>query len=450
MLAQNVGYVITNTVGHFSYTTILNGWVVACKLPGLLLDHSIQLLPYNNCMSAVVQSEAPPRKRSLLVASLAFLALRGISLGWVWLVGTLTPPLGLALGPEILPVPGYINPASFFQVNFLAPWLRWDTLHYLDIAIHGYSSANKNSVWVPLYPILIRGLTWFTHLNPLLAALIISSLATWGLFYAVHRLVSVQWNGDTADRTLLVAAVFPASFFLVAGYTESLFLLFVVTCFICLRQNHWLQAGGLAALAALTRNLGILLAFPILWEAGKAWYLSSPRRWQTALLGILAAGLPVLAFAGFISYTHWVLAASWPWQSLNTAWELHFAFPWTGLLGNIHALSLIFRGIYVSLGNTSLDLVFSLAALMLLFFARKKLPVSYQLYSWSLLLVSMSKLTAENLLWSMVRYVLVLFPVWIVLAEAIKKPVVKLIWLAVSLFLFLSLLAVFFEGYWVA
>ena len=105
-----------------------------------------------------------------------------------------------------------------------------------------------------------------------------------------------DWLG-TIGVALLLVAFFPAALFFSAVYSESLFLLLSVGAVLAARQGRWAWAGALAALAALTRNSGVLLLVPL------------------ALL-FLYLPLLVIAILSFNSAT----SLSWPPQGLTTSW----------------------------------------------------------------------------------------------------------------------------------
>src|SRR5262249_53792018 len=92
----------------------------------------------------------------------------------------------------------------------------------------------------------------------------------------------------SADRTILYLALFPTTLFLVAVYSESLYLALSVAAFLLGRRRRWASAGLVTGLAALTRVSGVVL-LPAL--AVLAW--RAPNR-AGALLR-LALALPVMA-----------------------------------------------------------------------------------------------------------------------------------------------------------
>lgn len=148
---------------------------------------------------------------------------------------------------------------------------RWDAPHYLDIARIGYTADRSLGdqwlfiVFYPLYPALTALLTpvFGSGFNSA-TALSWASLA--GACYWIYRLALLEGGGAGARRAVKYLLVFPAAVFLGAPYTESLFLLLSALCLYALRRRCWWLAGCLGFLAALTRNLGALLAVPFLIE----------------------------------------------------------------------------------------------------------------------------------------------------------------------------------------
>ena len=67
---------------------------------------------------------------------------------------------------------------------------------------------------------------------------------------------------------MLYLTLFPSAFFLFAGYTEALFLALAIWCVVVARRGGWWQAGVLGLLASLTRQVGLLLIIPYLYEYG--------------------------------------------------------------------------------------------------------------------------------------------------------------------------------------
>ena len=117
-------------------------------------------------------------------------------------------------------------------------------------------------------PVLIRSLSGV--MPPMQAALLLSTLFAFFSFYLLHDNVSRLWDKTLADRLLLLIAVFPGSFFFMTAYTESIFLFLSLTTILSARSRKWAWAGICGALAAITRQQGVFLIFPVLWEIYEA------------------------------------------------------------------------------------------------------------------------------------------------------------------------------------
>ena len=125
----------------------------------------------------------------------------------------------------------------------LGSWLRWDTICYLIIAETGYTVHAGLTVWPPLYPLLIR-LVSFLVTPPLVGALVISSITTWLAFILLYVFIAESHGEGTARDTLFLYTVYPLAFFLVAGYTESLFLVLVIGSLMSARRKKWIWSGS--------------------------------------------------------------------------------------------------------------------------------------------------------------------------------------------------------------
>jgi Gpi18-like mannosyltransferase len=124
-----------------------------------------------------------------------------------------------------------------------------------------------------------------------------------------------------ARRSVICLAVFPTAYYLVAGYTESLFLALTLGAFLAALKRRWLVAGSLAYLASLTRLQGAVLLLPLGWIA----YVQLRQAGLRALL----ARLPALV-ASLARWLHGVPAIN-DLSSYETAfaeeWQLYTPFP---------------------------------------------------------------------------------------------------------------------------
>lgn len=348
--------------------------------------------------------------------------------------------------PETAQALQELGPASQY---LLAPWERWDTCHYVFIAEHGYAGNELQTVWPPLYPALI----WLVDrvVSPtLLAAIIVANLATLATLWLFFKLVAADWGEGSARRAVILMAAYPTAFFLVAGYTEALFMALVLATMLALKQRRWVAAGVFGFLATLTRNQGFLLAIPIFWEGWRELRKQGRLRLpQVTEIGA-AQALPALAFAGFALYVHFTLKDPWPWQTLAKYWTLNTTWPWEGLLGNLRVVFGAPIPDGFNLRALIADLGLTLLAGICLILGAKRLPVSYSLYAWTTLLIGLVKVHETGVMMSMSRYTLSLFPIFIVQALEIRERLPFWLWVALNAAGQVVLLIAFTRWIWVA
>lgn len=156
--------------------------------------------------------------------------------------------------------------------------LNGDGLGYLRIAQFGYHGACSIAGNItplrlfPLYPLLVRVLSYVFFGNLLAAGIFISSACTFAALIFLWKLVSMDEREEIADRTLLLLLVFPGSIFLAACYSESLFLLTLLASVYEARRGRWVRAGVYGMFCSLAHPTGILatlfLSFEYLKQRG--------------------------------------------------------------------------------------------------------------------------------------------------------------------------------------
>ena len=150
--------------------------------------------------------------------------------------------------------------SMYLQNPLLWAWGNFDGEHYLFISKYGYNPHQY--YFFPLYPYLVRlfavlsrqGLDKY-HLLGLVVSHIFFVAGLAGLW----KLIKLDYNIKVAKISLLIILLFPVSFFFVSFYTESLFLALVVWALYFARKKMWVGACILGALASATRIIGLVL-----------------------------------------------------------------------------------------------------------------------------------------------------------------------------------------------
>src|SRR5258705_13484592 len=139
--------------------------------------------------------------------------------------------------------------------GWLEIWNRWDAVNYQKIAEFGYTATGEMRpllVFYPLYPWTVRLLAFFTR-DYMFSAFIISTLASLVAAIVLLRLVELDHPRELAQRAVWFLFIFPTSYFLHIGYTESLFLMLALSCVYAAREQRWCLPALFGALTRTTR-----------------------------------------------------------------------------------------------------------------------------------------------------------------------------------------------------
>src|SRR5579864_6074096 len=319
-------------------------------------------------------------------------------------------------------------------------WGRWDAQHYLAVATAGYQG--KELAFFPLYPFLIHILGGLIG-DHLTAALVISNLAFLAALGYLYALVKLEFGDDTiAYHAIFYTAIFPTAIFFSAVYTESLFLALTVASVYYARHGNYVTSGIFGALASMTRVEGMLTAIPLAYEAWHGW---RERRGTALTRGAIGLALVPTGLLVYMGYLYAVVGNPLFFLKIQDNWNRHLAPPWVSIVNTIKEIQ---SNPLASGGtvNHIIELVFTLAFLILVIVAFKKLRLSYALYFAASLLMPMC--TAS--LMSMPRFVLVMFPAFMLMALWGRNPVVNSAIVSLSLPLLGLFTVLFADWYWLA
>lgn len=296
---------------------------------------------------------------------------------------------------------------------------RWDGPRFISIADSGYTDEVSASLF-PGYPLTVRLVAFFLGGRTLTAALLVSNVAFLLSLLWLYALTVDEFDERFARRTVLVLTVFPTSFFFLAPYSESLFLLLSLVMFRMARRGRWIASGVAGALAAATRTIGIMLAPALMAEA-----LSRPRASFTDLARRIG-GAAVVLIGPALYVAYWATRGA-PMQVLATQslWHRQLRFP---LLTLADGLSLGLQGLSSSEGGRylTIDIVLTMAVLIPLAVKWRSIPVSYLVYATGSFLLPLVYAPPERPLIGVPRYVIVIFPAFWALAMIIRRPALLL------------------------
>src|SRR6266404_4107654 len=279
-------------------------------------NHS-NLMPLQNALAREATSSCNPETFGF---SSAFpghdVVIRTFSLLRPWSAGLLLTLIQLVVAVFLLAPDG---PFSYRYTSLV----QHDGYWFANIVDRGYQTIVppvdhkvmevSNVAFFPAYPALASLLRSVFRVEPETALLITAQLAAWG-FWTYFFLFCERWRLSSTLRFFgaLAIVTHPAAFFLIAGYSESLFLMALIG-FIYWSSSEGRAAKLLAALHGITmsatRIVGIqCAAFPVVRDVfRKGWSaLRNPRRWLSnygSAVAVMIGGIFCALF--FFGYCQW-------------------------------------------------------------------------------------------------------------------------------------------------
>lgn len=191
-------------------------------------------------------------------------------------------------------------------------WKRWDSGHYLNIAVRGwefftcarlYGRPDEwcgNAAWFPLYPWLLR---------PLIALGVRPETAgVWVSASAALAMLVLLWNALLRERglkgfaLLAMAGVFPGAVYAHAIFPTGLAQLCMITASVALVRRRWPLAGLAGGFLSMTYVTGVMLSAP---NAIAAWLRSRSIRPALVAGGLSVAGFAAVLLAQQALLGHW-------------------------------------------------------------------------------------------------------------------------------------------------
>jgi hypothetical protein len=233
---------------------------------------------------------------------------------------------------------GLLAPEDSFSKRY-ATLVQHDSYWFMNIVDRGYQTIVppidhkvmevSNVAFFPAYPAIAAAFRYGLNISTGTALLITAQFAAWG-FWSYLFLFCRRWNISPTLQVCgaLLIAVHPAAFFLIAGYSESLFLM-ALFGFV-----YWSTAEGRSAkvwaavhgiVMSATRIVGIVCAaFPLVRSFSQTGWrdLAEPEQWlrkeKPAVAMTLVASFGAVGFFTYsqLRWGHWDIymltqAAGW-------------------------------------------------------------------------------------------------------------------------------------------
>ncbi|HEV2394421.1 MAG TPA: hypothetical protein VG146_18885 [Verrucomicrobiae bacterium] len=319
----------------------------------------------------------------------------------------------------------------------------WDAAHYLRLSKDGYTAGSMSCAFYPLWPMVLRPATAVAGNSPLMAAMVLAnalSLIGLCLFY---RLVERRYGPGVGRDSLILMLAFPGALFFSFPYSESFYFVLVMAFFWGLELRQPALTGLAGFLLPLARPVGVFVLLPLAWrlyeERGRQNQLqpSECKPTNRSLMAWLLLACPLLGYAAYFG-----LMRLWTGNALE-GFDAQRSYPNSPSIQNLFNYAGFFRALsnVQTLGgmmHSMLDRFFFVLFLALL-------PLIYRLDKTWFFYVLPAGLVPALSSWFMSyrRYIVVLFPLFVVLAQLLARTRQRWIfWYYVALLALLQVWAV--------
>jgi hypothetical protein len=375
---------------------------------------------------------------------------------------------------------------NYLSNPYLWSLANFDGEHFLSIAMSGYKPLQY--FFFPIYPMLVGILARFfggSMITHLISGLVVSNVTFFLGLIGLMRLIRLDYKENITRLIVILLLIFPASFYFGAFYSESLFFALSVWSFYLARKGKWVLAGILGAFLTATRIVGLALVPALLVEVwlqkGKPgiWGIRDIGEirgiWEKRLLGIAMIPVGIIAYMVYLNkvtgdpleFFHSVFIYGeqrsselilLPQVFYRYIFKIlpninYYYFPAVFTLWLEFIVGVVF-GVFVGLGL--LELGFKkcgwIRNINILWrvenLGKFKIRESYLAY----LLVGYLIPTFSGSFSSFPRYILILFPAFIMIANVLSKSSksVQKVYYLISFVTLLFATMLFSRGYWIS
>jgi Dolichyl-phosphate-mannose-protein mannosyltransferase len=214
-----------------------------------------------------------------------------------------------------------------------SPFYRWDSSWYTQIAQKGYKSfsvtENSSIAYWPLYPATIWLVHEFHFSTFQYTQTFLSVIYAIAALLMLYKLARLDYDERKSLIVVAVTMFFPAAYFFVSGYPESLFLLLVILSFYFARKEKWFLAGLAAGLLALTKPYGVLIVPALFFEYWVVYGKQTKIFLQKFSWGWLI--LPILSVIGFMIFNFLKFGNALAFLATEQSWGRSLGNPFASL-----------------------------------------------------------------------------------------------------------------------
>lgn len=303
---------------------------------------------------------------------------------------------------------------------------RWDSLWYTRVAERGYGyevrlpngDVHSNLAFFPLLPWLERLGAAVSPLSYADAGFVVSLLASLAAAWGIFAVADHVYGRRAGVCAVLLWAVLPVGIVQSMAYSESLFTALAAWSLYAVLTGRWVTAGTLAALAGLTRPVGLAVAAAV-WAAALTAYVRDQREGGTdggrGVRRVLGMLLAPLGAAGYVLWVgHRTGKGPLGYLDVQAGWRNGF----DGGVAFARFVAGKFTSFPAALAGVGLIVAVALLARLCVVCVRQRQPLPLLVYAG---VVTVLALCASSYFGSKPRLLLPAFPLLFPLAVALAR-----------------------------
>ncbi|MBI3984610.1 MAG: glycosyltransferase family 39 protein [Candidatus Levybacteria bacterium] len=324
------------------------------------------------------------------------------------------------------------------KISLVSSFKTWDSQHYLYLSEKGYSQSIASNRFFPLYPFSIKLVSLVVG-NKVFAGLLASFIfSILGLVFFYRFCKKYFKNENTAFRAILLLLSFPTAFYISLIYSEGACFFLTMGFFYFLYKKDFLKASIFAFFLPLVRPVGIFIVIPhaVFWIS---YLYKKEKRFSVDFIKKVVFNKETyLVLSSFLGLGLYFLIMQLTTQSyLSGISALQESVVGNWQIANIFNPVFFFVNLFFpdsptlhGFTNSIIDRGVFMGFLFSLYLIYKKLDKT--LFSYALML---GMVPVFGNFMSYTRYVLLVFPIFMVFVLYFEKPRLKLLFYPTVIFL---------------
>lgn len=306
------------------------------------------------------------------------------------------------------------QPTGFFETIGNSVALQADAGWYHEIVENFYVTEEYYKyaiVFMPLYPLTVRAVNVLFN-NSIFSMFFVSDVCLGIACYFLYELAKPQIGKKGAKHAVILMLLYPVSFFLGMGFSESMFIMLCAIYFYLLDRNHYLAAACVGYFAALTRNVGILLVVPYIIKLFFDLRPLENKNYKQFMKYAFYCLITIMGTGTYLIINKIIYGHAFQFMAFaKENWQQSLGFFWNAVSSITYLALSPSSTDFITLYLPQLVLIFFTLAVLL--YGRRYLKPHYLAFAICYFLVTIG---ATNLM-SAPRYLMALIPVYLIIGK---------------------------------